>query len=129
MQQDIFNMMVEINKTTTESLKKLSEINMRAYEAAMNKQLEVANLMVDSGVGALELARDVRDANDVGDFLAKQADLTQKTVDKLMGVAQESVKLSADTRDELMKWMEEGVAEAAKMKSVATPAATTKKAA
>jgi hypothetical protein len=128
MQQDIFNMLVEINKTTTESLKKLSDINMRAYESALKKQLEVANLVVESGVGTLELARDVRDANDVGDFLAKQADLTQKTADKMMGVAQESVKLSADTRDELMKWMEEGVAEAAKMKSVATPA-TAKKAA
>jgi hypothetical protein len=126
MQQDIFNMMVEINKTATESLKKLSEINIRAYETAMKKQLEIANLMVETGVGSLELARDVRDANDVGDFVAKQADLAQKTTDKLMGVAQESVKLATGTRDELMKWMEEGVAEAAKMKTVATPTSTKK---
>lgn len=123
MQQDIFNMMVEFNKTTTESLKKLSEINVRAYETALKKQLEVANLLIDTGVGSLELARDVRDPNDVGDFVAKQADLAQKTTDKLVGVAQESIKLATDTRDELMKWMEEGVAEAAKMKTVATPAA------
>lgn len=109
MQQDIMNTMNDFGKNAFEAAKALGVINGKLVEKAIEQQLSVANLCVESGMQQVKL---VQDSKDVKEYWTKQAALMEQYAAKMMDAAKDQVNLAQKAGEEYKSWLEKGVQQA-----------------
>lgn len=91
-----------------DSLRKLGEINQRAFDRMIDKQFSVMNIWMDAGMQQIKLATE---AKGLQDLMTGNLALSKTVAEKLMAENRETLEMAAETRDELRAWWESGVAD------------------
>ena len=92
-----------------QSLRRLGEINQRAFDRMVDKQVSLMNIWMDAGMQQIKLASE---AKGLQDLMTGNLTLTKTVAEKLMAENRDTLEMAAETRDELRAWWESGVAEA-----------------
>jgi phasin family protein len=92
-----------------QSLRRLGEINQRAFDRLMDRQVSLMNIWMDAGMQQIKLASE---AKGLQDLMTGNLTLTKTVAEKLMAENRDTLEMAAETRDELRAWWESGVAEA-----------------
>ena len=91
-----------------QSLRRLGEINQRAFDRMVDKQVSLMNIWMDAGMQQIKLATE---AKGLQDLMTGNLTITKTVAEKLMAENRESLEMAAETRDELRAWFESGVAD------------------
>ena len=91
-----------------QSLRRLGEINQRALDRVMDKQVTLMNIWMDAGMQQIKLATE---AKGLQDLMTGNLTITKTVAEKLMAENRDSLEMAAETRDELRAWFESGVAD------------------
>ena len=91
-----------------QSLRRLGEINQRAFDRMMDKQVSLMNIWMDAGMQQIKLATE---AKGVQDLMTGNLAISKAVAEKVMAENRDSLETAAQTRDELRAWWESGVAE------------------
>ena len=86
-----------------QSLRRLGEINQRAFDRMVDKQVSLMNIWMDAGMQQIKLATEAKGLQDLmtGNL----------TITKAVAENRDSLEMAAETRDELRAWFESGVAD------------------
>jgi phasin family protein len=106
MQADILNSMEKVNKATLDSVKRLGEINTRAFERLSARQLEAASDYLEGSVKHVQMLGEAKGLRDV---LAGQSRLATDLNEKLVEHMRQTAAILADTRGEFASWVEDGL--------------------
>jgi phasin family protein len=98
----------EMAGNSYQSLRRLGEINQRALDRMMDKQVSLMNIWMDAGMQQIKLATE---AKGLQDLMTGNLSITKTVAEKLMAENRDSLEMAAQTRDELRSWFESGVAE------------------
>ncbi|MGD8909362.1 MAG: phasin family protein [Chromatiales bacterium] len=97
---EMFN---EINSRGYDSFRQLTDITLKAWNQAVDKQMEVYSNLMNSGLEQIKLVSEVKDYQQM---VRGQIDLTQKIGEELMNNARDAVELSQKTGEEVRTWFE-----------------------
>lgn len=106
MKTDYMKQITEFNKTAAESLKALSDINVKAAKALSEKQYEIFTTVLDAGSKQFALAAEAKDA---AKLVAAQSKLAKETGEKVVAIAGSTQPIAETYKTELTSWVEEGV--------------------
>lgn len=91
-----------------QSLRRLGEINQRAFDRMMDKQVSLMNIWMDAGMQQIKLATE---AKGLQELMTGNLAITKATAEKLAAENRDSLEMATETRDELRAWFESGVAD------------------
>jgi phasin family protein len=91
-----------------QSLRRLGEINQRAFDRMVDKQVSLMNIWMDAGMQQIKLATE---AKGLQDLMTGNLTITKAMAEKLVAENRDSLEMAAETRDELRAWFESGVAD------------------
>jgi phasin family protein len=91
-----------------QSLRRLGEINQRAFDRMMDKQVSLMNIWMDAGMQQSKLATE---AKGLQELMTGNLAITKATAEKLAAENRDSLEMATETRDELRAWFESGVAD------------------
>jgi len=91
-----------------QSLRRLGEINQRAFDRIVEKQVSLMNIWMDAGMQQIKLATE---AKGLQDLMTGNLTITKAVAEKLVAENRDSLEMAAETRDELRAWFESGVAD------------------
>jgi phasin family protein len=91
-----------------DALRKLGEINQRAFDRMMDKQFSLMNLWMDAGMQQIKLATE---SKGLQELMTGNLALSKTVAEKLMSENRAALEMAAETRDELRAWWESGVAD------------------
>jgi phasin family protein len=91
-----------------QSLRRLGEINQRAFDRMVDKQVSLMNIWMDAGMQQIKLATE---AKGLQDLMTGNLTITKAVAEKLVAENRDSLEMAAETRDELRAWFESGVAD------------------
>jgi len=117
---NVFENVTEANKQAVDAVLSFNRIAMRAQSLMARQQLAALEGYLDAGSKNWKLVTETRDPKEL---VSRQSELAMELGEKLVAVAQESLEIQAQARDELAAWMEDG------MKAVKIPVASVAKAA
>jgi len=141
MSNDALNLYKELSEQTVNSVKSLSELNLRTFETLAAKQVEILHNCVDAGVKQAEVYKSAKDVNDLmaaqtelaascaeqfTNSMLETADIFKTAQEELSGLVEASV---SDAKDNVMKVSELGKKSVDEVVQAAKPAKTTRKAA
>ncbi|WP_078120030.1 phasin family protein [Thiosocius teredinicola] len=106
MQNEIMNMVNQFNENVFASMKRLGDINMRAFEEIANKQAAVMNDCLESSAKQYEV---LTTAKDYKDAMAAQAELMKACNEKFLANVRETADMMTSVREELTGLVEEAV--------------------
>jgi phasin family protein len=106
MQKDVVTGFEQFNKSAMESVKKVSEINMRVFERMAEEQLATATDFLEGGVKQVEM---LTGAKDIGAVFKAQSEYAAKMNDKMVAHAKKTAEILTDAKDDYTKLMEEGM--------------------
>lgn len=109
MQNEAMKLYQEMTEKTVESVKRLSELNLRTFETLAAKQIEIMQSCMDAGVKQSELLTDVRDVNDM---VSAQTELATSCADKFSANMTETADIMKTAQTELTGLVEEAVSDA-----------------
>ena len=111
----------EFATTGYETLRALTELNVRTYEKLVEKQAETFNLFVDAGIEMVKLGTEVKDPKV---FVESEVELAKQLGENLVAKSRESLEIATEVRDEYQSFAEANVeAFTAKVNEVAQKAA------
>ena len=108
MQNESMEFYKDLTTRTVESVKRLSELNLRTFETLAAKQVEMMQSCVDSGVKQAEVLSANRD---IKDMLAAQAELSSSCAEKFSSNMMETADILKTAQEEFTGLVEESVAE------------------
>ena len=123
--ENVFENVTDANKKAVDAVLNLNKIAVRTQGLLARQQLAVLENWLEAGNKHLQMATETRDPKE---FMARQTEVAVELGEKLVTVAQESLEIQAQARDELAAWVEDGL-KAVKVPSVAEVTKTVKKAA
>lgn len=91
-----------------QSLRRLGEINQRALDRLMDKQVSLMNIWMDAGMQQIKLATE---AKGLQELMTGNLAITKAIAEKLAAENRDSLEMATETRDELRAWFESGVAD------------------
>ena len=91
-----------------QSLRRLGEINQRAFDRMVDKQVSLMNIWMDAGMQQIKLATE---AKGLQDLMTGNLTITKAVAEKLVAENRDSLEMATETRDELRAWFESGVAD------------------
>ena len=91
-----------------DALRKLGEINQRAFDRMMDKQFSLMNLWMDAGMQQIKLATE---SKGLQELMTGNLALSKTVAEKLMAENRTALEMAVETRDELRAWWESGVAD------------------
>ena len=91
-----------------QSLRRLGEINQRAFDRMMDKQVSLMNIWMDAGMQQIKLATE---AKGLQELMTGNLAITKAIAEKLAAENRDSLEMATETRDELRAWFESGVAD------------------
>jgi phasin family protein len=98
----------EMTGNSYQSLRRLGEINQRALDRMIDKQVSLMNIWMDAGMQQIKLATE---AKGLQEMMTGNLAITKTVAEKLMAENRDSLEMAAQTRDELRAWWESGVAD------------------
>ena len=108
MQNEAIDLYKELTSQTLESVKRLTELNMRTFETLSAKQVEMMQSCVDAGVKQSE----VLTANgDLNEMLSAQTELSSACAEKFTNNMMETADILKTAQEELTGLVEESVAQ------------------
>ena len=132
---DVVKNVTDMNKQAMESVLRFSRIAVRTQGLLARQQLSVVENYIDAGAKHLDVVSKTRDPQEM---IKMASEINVELGEKLIAVAQESMDIGAQARDELTSMVEEGIEAAQKqaekvsnatVKSAKTATKTAKKAA
>lgn len=106
MKNDIIEQFNKLNKTAAESLKALTDINVKAVKALSEKQFEIFNICLEAGSQQVALASET---NEMDKLINAQVKLARDTGEKVAAAAASSQEIANTYKTELTSWVEKGV--------------------
>ena len=103
---DVLKNVSDMNKQAMESVLRLSRIAVRTQGLLARQQLSVVENYIDAGAKHLDLVGKTQDPQEV---IKLASEINVSLGEKLMAVAQESMDIGAQARDELTSLVEEGI--------------------
>lgn len=108
MQNEAIDLYQQLTSQTLESVKRLSELNMRTFETLSAKQVEMMQSCVNAGVKQSE----VLTANgDLNEMLSTQTELSSACAEKFTSNMMETADILKTAQEELTGLVEESVAQ------------------
>lgn len=98
----------EMAGNSYQSLRRLGEINQRALDRMIDKQVSLMNIWMDAGMQQIKLATE---AKGLQELMTGNMAITKAVAEKVMAENRDSLEMAAQTRDELRAWWESGVAD------------------
>lgn len=99
----------EMAEESVKSAKKFAGLNMNLWNSVASKQLEMFNILVETGVKQAELMSKAKDYND---YITAQTELSKSLGEKMTAKGQEVVEVINQGKDEYTKMVEEAVTDA-----------------
>ena len=99
----------EMAEESVKSAKKIAGLNMNLWNSVASKQLEMFNILVETGVKQAELMSKAKDYND---YITEQTELSKSLGEKMTAKGQEVVEVINQGKDEYTKMVEEAVTDA-----------------
>ena len=118
---DVLKNVSEVNKQAMESVLRFNRIAVRAQGLLARQQLSAMESYLDAGTRHLDLVGKTQDPQE----LVKLAtEINVELGERLMALAQESMDIQAQARDEVTSWIEDGMKAVQKQAEKQTEAAT-----
>ncbi len=114
---DVVKNVSEVNKQAMESVLRFSRIAVRTQGLLARQQLSVVENYIDAGSKHLDAVTKTQDPQEI---IKLMSEINVELGEKLMAVAQESLDIGAQARDELTSMVEEGIEAAQKQAEKAT---------
>ena len=102
---DLFEKVAQGNRTAVDSAVALNEIVVRTQGALARKQLEAFETCLGAGTEQLKLIAETKDPKDL---VSRQTAAVVELGEKMVGVAQQSLEIQSQARDEMAAWFEDG---------------------
>jgi phasin family protein len=99
-------MFKEFGTTGYETLRTLTDLNVRTYEKLVEKQAETFNLFVDAGIELVKLSSEAKDPKA---FIESEVELAKQLSENLVAKSRESLEVAAEVRDEYKSFAEANV--------------------
>ena len=109
MSNDALNLYKELSEQTVNSVKSLSELNLRTFETLAAKQLEILQNCVDAGVKQAEV---YKSAKDVNGLVAAQTELASSCAEQFTNSMLETADIFKTAQEELSGLVEASVSDA-----------------
>jgi phasin family protein len=106
MQNEILEMVNQFNENVLNSVKRISDLNMRTFEQMTSKQAEIMNECLESTSKQYEV---LSTAKDYKDAMAAQAELLKGCNEKYLANVRETAEMLASVREEMTGMVEEAV--------------------
>jgi phasin family protein len=117
MQNEIFEKMTEIGKTSYNAMQELASINSKVLKELSELQMGLASYSLESGV---ELTKALSGSTNYKDAISTEADFASEYGNKVMEFSRKTADVLTDSRDEVVSWIEKTVDDVA---SESVPAA------
>ena len=106
MQKEFVAGIEEMNAVTVQSLKRLGEIQLRAFERLTEQQIAITTGFMREGVKQMQT---LTGAKDLGKLVENQVTYISEFSQRVVEDAQTTAAILADSKTELTDWVEEGV--------------------
>ncbi len=116
---DVLKNVSEVNKQAIESVLRFNRIAVRAQGLLARQQLSAMESYLDAGTRHLDLVGKTQDPQEL---IKLATEINVELGEKLMSLAQESMEIQAQARDEVTGWFEDGVKAVQKQTETATKA-------
>lgn len=103
---DVVKNVSDMNKQAMESVLRLSHIAVRTQGLLARQQLTVVENYIDAGTRHLNLVSKTQDPQEI---IKLASEINVELGEKLMALAQESMDIGAQARDELTTMVEDGI--------------------
>jgi len=103
---DVVKNVSDMNKQAMESVLRLSRIAVRTQGLLARQQLTVVENYIDAGTRHLNLVSKTQDPQEI---IKLASEINVELGEKLMALAQESMDIGSQARDELTSMVEEGI--------------------
>jgi phasin family protein len=100
------DMINEINSKGYDSFRQLSDITLKAWNTAVDKQIEAYTSLMNSSMEQLKLVSEAKDYHEV---VRGQMDLTRKLGEEMVSNTRDAVELSQKTGEEVRAWLESSI--------------------
>ena len=101
-----FDMLKEMANEGYEATRELADINLRTWNTMLDKQLDMLNVWLDTGIKQIELGAE---AKDYKDYLANQTTLTKEFGDRLMAGGRDAISAGSEVQNAYRAWYEKSV--------------------
>ncbi|MEJ2591238.1 MAG: phasin family protein [Candidatus Thiodiazotropha sp.] len=101
--KESIEMINEFSSNGYDSFRQLSDITLKAWNQAMEKQMDAYSALMTSG---LEQAKLISEAKDYHEIVRGQMDFTRKIGEELVNKTREAVELNQKTGEEIRVWFE-----------------------
>ncbi len=112
--KESIEMMNEINSTGYDSFRQLTDITLKAWNQAMEKQMDAYSSLMTSSLEQIKLVSEAKDYHEV---VRGQMDLTRKLGEEMVSKTREAVEMGQKTSEEVRAWFESSLATANKQVS------------
>jgi phasin family protein len=102
-------MINEINSKGYDSFRQLSDITLKAWNTAVDKQIAAYTNLMNSSMEQIKL---VSEAKDYQEIVRGQMDLTRKIGEEMVSNTRDAVELSQKTGEEVRAWFESSLSSA-----------------
>lgn len=109
MQNEIFEKMTEIGRTSYNAMQELTSINTKVLKEISELQMGLVTYSIDSGV---ELTKTLSDTTNYKDAMSIEADFANEYGTKVMEFSRKTADIITDSRDEVVSWIEKSVEDA-----------------
>jgi len=89
-----------------DAMRKLGEINQRAFDRMVDKQFGLMGLWMDAGMAQIKLATEVKG---VQELMTGNMAIAKSLTEKLVAENRATMDIATETREELRSWWEAGV--------------------
>ena len=96
-------MINEINSKGYDSFRQLTDITLKAWNQAVDKQIEAYTSLMNSSLEQIKLVSEAKDYHEV---VRGQMDLTRKIGEEMVNNTREAVEMSQKTGEEVRAWFE-----------------------
>jgi phasin family protein len=102
-------MINEINSKGYDSFRQLTDITLKAWNQAIDKQIEAYTSLMNSSLEQIKLASEAKDYHEV---VRSQMDLTRKVGEEMVNNTREAVEMGQKTGEEVRAWFESSLSTA-----------------
>ena len=118
--KESFELFTEMSGKGYEAARQLGEINVRAMEKLVGRQMDAVALTMELGLQQVKL---VAEAKEYGELVKGEVELAKGLGERVVEENRSNVQSASDTRDEYRAWFEKGmVAIREKMRETQTAA-------
>lgn len=105
--KESIEMMNEINNIGYDSFRQLTDITLKAWNQAMEKQMDAYSSLMTSSLEQIKLVSEAKDYHEV---VRCQMDLTRKLGEEMVSKTREAVEMGQQTGEEVRAWFEGSLA-------------------